>query len=42
MQPTTNCHGSVPFLAFALFTCIAVRLCRASQWLADIAMIADV
>jgi hypothetical protein len=42
MQPHTNCHGSVPFPEFALFTCIAVRLCQSGQWLADKMIVAQV
>ncbi|WP_414587352.1 hypothetical protein [Scytonema sp. PCC 10023] len=42
MQRPTNCQGSVPFPEFALFTCIAVRLCQSGQWLADTTMIAYV
>ena len=42
MQRPTNCQGSVPFPTFALFTCIAVRLCRVGQWLADIIIVAQI
>jgi len=31
-----------PFPEFALFTCIAVRLCQSSQWLADIIIVAHI
>ena len=50
MQRPTNCQGSVPFPTYALraryanalFTCIAVRLCRVGQWLADIIIVAQI
>jgi hypothetical protein len=50
MQPPTNCHGSVPFPTYALraryanalFTCIAVRLCRVVSGSADRIMVAHI
>ena len=42
MQPPTNCHGSVPFPTFALFTLQASSFVSSGQWLADIIIVAQI